>query len=206
MHNLPSWTTNFICLLIYFDGLVQDCSISIANALEILQSCIKPSIWWNDVIPKLEIEQKINHKILQLTYKAQHGKAPAYLSSLLSRIRGQTSTHSSSQLLGVSWMFLTISASCAQPLSIEACILYLLTMPCPFSFAWAAWKYICSILHFNNTAWIFIEFLYILVIVNTLLVSSVALTTFHHGELLLFGISFMKILHSYYHYNLLPLL
>ena len=28
----------------YFDGLVQDCSISIANALEILQFCTKPSI------------------------------------------------------------------------------------------------------------------------------------------------------------------
>ena len=28
----------------YFDGLVQDYSISIANALEILQSCTKPSI------------------------------------------------------------------------------------------------------------------------------------------------------------------
>ena len=25
-----------------FDGLVQDCSISIANAMEILQSCTKP--------------------------------------------------------------------------------------------------------------------------------------------------------------------
>ena len=28
------------------DGLVQDCSISIANALEILESCTKPSIYW----------------------------------------------------------------------------------------------------------------------------------------------------------------
>ena len=28
----------------YIDGLVQDCSISIANALEILQSYTKPSI------------------------------------------------------------------------------------------------------------------------------------------------------------------
>ena len=28
----------------YIDGLVQDCSISIANALAILQSCTKPSI------------------------------------------------------------------------------------------------------------------------------------------------------------------
>ena len=30
---------------VYFDGLVQDCSISIANALEILQFCTKPSIY-----------------------------------------------------------------------------------------------------------------------------------------------------------------
>ena len=29
----------------YIDGLVQDCSISIANALEILQSYTKPSIY-----------------------------------------------------------------------------------------------------------------------------------------------------------------
>ena len=29
----------------HIDGLVQDCSIAIANALEILQSCSKPSIY-----------------------------------------------------------------------------------------------------------------------------------------------------------------
>ena len=29
----------------FFDGFMQDCSISIANALEILQSYTKPSIW-----------------------------------------------------------------------------------------------------------------------------------------------------------------
>ena len=29
----------------YFDGLAQDCCNSIANALESLQSCAKPSIW-----------------------------------------------------------------------------------------------------------------------------------------------------------------
>ena len=28
----------------YIDGLVQDCSNSIANTLELLQSCTKPSI------------------------------------------------------------------------------------------------------------------------------------------------------------------
>ena len=31
-------------IALYINGLVQDCSISIANALEILQSCTKPSI------------------------------------------------------------------------------------------------------------------------------------------------------------------
>ena len=29
------------------DSLVQDCSISTATALEILQSCTKPSLWWS---------------------------------------------------------------------------------------------------------------------------------------------------------------
>ena len=31
----------------HVDGLVQDCSNSIANALELLQSCAKPSMWWS---------------------------------------------------------------------------------------------------------------------------------------------------------------
>ena len=30
----------------HIDGLMQDCSISIANALKILQPCFKPSIYW----------------------------------------------------------------------------------------------------------------------------------------------------------------
>ena len=30
--------------IVYIDDLVQDCSNSIANALELLQSCTKPSI------------------------------------------------------------------------------------------------------------------------------------------------------------------
>ena len=33
-----------ICSSLYIDGLVQDCSNSIANALELLQSCTKPSM------------------------------------------------------------------------------------------------------------------------------------------------------------------
>ena len=34
----------------HVDGFVQDCSNSIANALEILQSCTKPSIWYYFVL------------------------------------------------------------------------------------------------------------------------------------------------------------
>ena len=54
-HSLPrrnfTWQRNYLgrqasCFVIYhFDGLVQHCSISNANALEILQSCTKPSIY-----------------------------------------------------------------------------------------------------------------------------------------------------------------
>ena len=38
-HNVSS--SDFVW---YIDGLVQDCSNSIANTLELLQSCSKPSI------------------------------------------------------------------------------------------------------------------------------------------------------------------
>ena len=33
------------CYWVYVDGLAQDCSNSSASALELLQSCTKPSIW-----------------------------------------------------------------------------------------------------------------------------------------------------------------
>ena len=33
------------CYIFHLNGLVQDCSNSIANALELLQSCTKPWIW-----------------------------------------------------------------------------------------------------------------------------------------------------------------
>ena len=40
----------------YFDSLVQDCSISIADELEILQSCTKPSIC---KMPNLETKHNV---------------------------------------------------------------------------------------------------------------------------------------------------
>ena len=36
----------YFCTYMHIDGSIQDCSISIANALEILQSCSKPSIYF----------------------------------------------------------------------------------------------------------------------------------------------------------------
>ena len=36
-------------IIVYIDGLVQDCSISSALAMEMLQSCTEPLIYYNDV-------------------------------------------------------------------------------------------------------------------------------------------------------------
>ena len=48
-----AWTSEHFTIVFlhyYLDGLVQDCSISSANALEILQSCTKPLTCWNPVV------------------------------------------------------------------------------------------------------------------------------------------------------------
>ena len=42
---ITSTNTDLSFVKNHFNGFVQDCSISTANALEILQSCTKPSIW-----------------------------------------------------------------------------------------------------------------------------------------------------------------
>ena len=45
----------------HFDGLVQDYSISIANALEMLQSCTKPSIYlWCLYFLSSECDHRVN--------------------------------------------------------------------------------------------------------------------------------------------------
>ena len=40
------WAINFAFSQIYFDGLVQDCSNSSANTLELLEPCTEPLIWY----------------------------------------------------------------------------------------------------------------------------------------------------------------
>ena len=48
-------------------GLVQDCNISTADALELLQSFTKPSTW---IISLRNVQMRCSHK--QLTYKWNH--------------------------------------------------------------------------------------------------------------------------------------
>ena len=43
--HLPGFQNFAFFKINYINGLVQDCSNSIANAMELLQPCIKPYIW-----------------------------------------------------------------------------------------------------------------------------------------------------------------
>ena len=47
----------FVAKYLCVDGLVQNCSISIANALEILQSCSEPTVLSYDYIAYMELEK-----------------------------------------------------------------------------------------------------------------------------------------------------
>ena len=44
MFSAISWWRSCVLLVVSVDGLAQDCSNSIANPLELLQSCTKPSL------------------------------------------------------------------------------------------------------------------------------------------------------------------
>ena len=44
IHYMLSCFEEACIYILHFDALVQDCSNSIANALELLQSCTKPSL------------------------------------------------------------------------------------------------------------------------------------------------------------------
>ena len=53
----------------YIDGLMQDCSISSALAMEILQSCTKPSIFGMIKMSWLgKIEHYWKHHVFDMTY------------------------------------------------------------------------------------------------------------------------------------------
>ena len=56
------WIRSSLCTLAttqagvqWVDGLVQNWRISIVNAMEILQSCTKPSIWWSHDLPQWSV-------------------------------------------------------------------------------------------------------------------------------------------------------
>ena len=48
----------------HIDGLVQDCSNSIANTLEWLQSCTKPSIYFLELQSKLYKNKTLKLEVL----------------------------------------------------------------------------------------------------------------------------------------------
>ena len=73
----------------HLDGLVQDCSNSIANALELLQSCTKPSTLWKE---NISVYQPIC--CLFRLAKEQDMEALHSLPSMLSiHLTGDFSTH-----------------------------------------------------------------------------------------------------------------
>ena len=80
---------------VHVDGLVQDCSNSIANALELLQSCTEPSTWYN-----LEAHGKIKHISKSL------GADYMVTKSLQNRVYvlWRVLYHMSNDEMGVSWI------------------------------------------------------------------------------------------------------
>ena len=64
--------------VIYINGLVQDCSISIANALEILQSRTEPSICGN-LLRGDEFTHRASSGIILPKLRIMHGKKPHLL-------------------------------------------------------------------------------------------------------------------------------
>ena len=63
------WTRGKSVILIYFDGFAQNCSNSIANALELLQSCARLSIWWPNLQPQTwSLGMALYHVSLQVKF------------------------------------------------------------------------------------------------------------------------------------------
>ena len=57
--NIKSKSMTWDTIISYINGLVQDCSISIANALDILQSCPKPSICFTLFLTHWDLNENV---------------------------------------------------------------------------------------------------------------------------------------------------
>ena len=64
----------------YIDGLAQDCNNSFANALELLQSCTKPSILWSEILGALPMTKIC--KCLEFLFKQSKHKNKGYSTKL----------------------------------------------------------------------------------------------------------------------------
>ena len=65
------------------DGLVQDCSNSIANALELLQSCTKPSKWHAKYL-----QMKQHFSVGQLTQNGHKSESNPHVSRHVVEVNG----------------------------------------------------------------------------------------------------------------------
>ena len=93
----------------------------------------------------LPVEQRIEHKVLQLTYEALHGKAPAYISQLLSLYNLTRPCHQrkkiSSENQVAVWKGLVDAALCMPLHPFGTLSLHLLNVPLPLILSRAVWKH-----------------------------------------------------------------
>ena len=130
-------------------------------------------------------EHRISYKILLMAYKAQHGMAPPYLSSLLSPYKpGRSLRSEGKHLLATpryrlegfgkrSFAHAAPSLWNTLPISIK--------LPSPLTLSRAAWRHICLMSHIHNAAW----HLYHIVCISPASVWCLSdiISAFEHGDL-----------------------
>ena len=108
----------------------------------------------------LPVEQRIEYKVLLLTYKALYGKAPTYISQLLSLYAPSRPLRSEYQ--DAVWKGL-VDAALHMPLhSFGTLSLHLLNLPLPLIPSRAAWRLTCLMWHILRSTDFYIVWVYCL--------------------------------------------
>ena len=97
----------------------------------------------------LPVEYRTNYKIVLLAYKAQHGMAPPYLSSLLSPYKPGRSLRSEGKHLLTTPRY-RLEGFGMPPLLSGTRSLSPSSVPSPLTFSRAIWRHICLISHIHN--------------------------------------------------------
>ena len=128
------------------------------------------------VIHWLPVEQRIEYKVLLLTYKALYGKAPAYISQLLSLYAPSRPLRSEYQ--DAVWKSL-VDAALHMPLhSFGTLSLHLLNLPLPLIPSRAAWRLTYLMRHILRSTDFYIVWVYCLWLFQCFLHTS----AFKHGD------------------------